>query len=1049
MRNFLFFLLFCLTGDVLLAQVRPDQTPTQLNPTNANWEFYSQKGGTSLRRCSVDSLGRNFRLEYYGGMSYVLPSGNPAPLRNRLVRTPGDSVFLVDFYGIGFLVSKPGGGGGSVLTTAPIVGNGTSGNRVRIDTTGAIAGQSLVFNGLAWTPSNAGVYVTGSLTGSGTPLLPLNVIDGGITGAKLATNAVDSNKIAVGSIGATDLSTVPLQKLQQRGATNGQLIGWNGTSWAPTTVSSGIGGSISGQQVAFAGSTANTIQGTDDFTFATSSGLALNRAITVSSNAKNSISSTNTATTNADYGNGLFPGITGRATVGDRVIGNALNASIIAGANNQVLNAAEISGTYTTGAFTGTTRNILALRDGGANRFLFKPDSLIISTPSIINAPTLTGSSATPALDISQTWNTTGTPTAINLNVTNTASNTNSNLLGLKVAGTNLFRVDVLGRVLTSPVSFAATSGVSEMFNSTSTFAAGAGSANFRPLSINYTLNNSGAQTGTATGIFLNATENNLNGMTHNLMDLQLSGSSLFTVARNGNVGVGTNSPTAQFTISGSTPTFRVDATGFTGNTYTGAGFTPNISTNTMLNVGRYSLAGPVLGGFAGNISEPALGLFGYTAGTNLAPAFLFSGWKPNGANRTAMTGTAPVVMFQTGLDGTWNSCLMSILANGNVGIGATSPTASLQVAPASAASAPAISTTGSWFTGGTSTTTKPHVLIEPTGTTSTAWNTNGTGLGVNSASTFSGNLIDLQQNGTSRFTVNGSGITTPNLAMEISNIAGYFGIKTRSIIGSPADGIMRLTNYNIDNFERLQFGGTTSSFPALQTAGVTTGTATFTGSSSTITTTTMSPVLRAGDIVTFSTTGTLPAELNSGQQYYVVGTPTATSFQISTTFGGSAITMSGAGTPTTTVTRSNAVYFRSADNSASANIQAANITGVDYRVTGDIFATGNKPTASYVQATGTAGTATVNYGSDLAFSLTFQSGSVPGLTDYVLITFSNPFPAGMKPIVTITPGTGAAANFGYAVEESSKSSSSFRIYRTGGTTTGACDINVHVIAGR
>jgi hypothetical protein len=67
------------------------------------------------------------------------------------------------------------------------------------------------------------------------------------------------------------------------------------------------------------------------------------------------------------------------------------------------------------------------------------------------------------------------------------------------------------------------------------------------------------------------------------------------------------------------------------------------------------------------------------------------------------------------------------------------------------AASAPPGAFTGTWFTGGTATTTKPQVLIEPTGTTSTAWSTSGTGLGVNAASGFAGRLLDLQTNGTSR----------------------------------------------------------------------------------------------------------------------------------------------------------------------------------------------------------------------------------------------------------------------------------------------------------
>jgi hypothetical protein len=67
------------------------------------------------------------------------------------------------------------------------------------------------------------------------------------------------------------------------------------------------------------------------------------------------------------------------------------------------------------------------------------------------------------------------------------------------------------------------------------------------------------------------------------------------------------------------------------------------------------------------------------------------------------------------------------------------------------AASTPPLDVTGTWFTGGTGTTTKPQVLIEPTGATSTAWSTSGTGLGVNAASGFAGNLLDLQVNGTTK----------------------------------------------------------------------------------------------------------------------------------------------------------------------------------------------------------------------------------------------------------------------------------------------------------
>jgi hypothetical protein len=67
--------------------------------------------------------------------------------------------------------------------------------------------------------------------------------------------------------------------------------------------------------------------------------------------------------------------------------------------------------------------------------------------------------------------------------------------------------------------------------------AGAAGASSYRIKNIIYTINNSGAQTGTATGIFLNATETALNGMGHNLMDLQVGGTSTFRVNRVGNIG--------------------------------------------------------------------------------------------------------------------------------------------------------------------------------------------------------------------------------------------------------------------------------------------------------------------------------------------------------------------------------------------------------------------------------------------------------------------------------------------------------------------------------
>ena len=61
------------------------------------------------------------------------------------------------------------------------------------------------------------------------------------------------------------------------------------------------------------------------------------------------------------------------------------------------------------------------------------------------------------------------------------------------------------------------------------------------------------------------------------------------------------------------------------------------------------------------------------------------------------------------------------------------------------AVSAPALSLTGTVFTGGSATTTKPMCLLEPSGTASTNWSTAGTVLGINAVSGFAGDLINLQ----------------------------------------------------------------------------------------------------------------------------------------------------------------------------------------------------------------------------------------------------------------------------------------------------------------
>jgi hypothetical protein len=75
----------------------------------------------------------------------------------------------------------------------------------------------------------------------------------------------------------------------------------------------------------------------------------------------------------------------------------------------------------------------------------------------------------------------------------------------------------------------------------------------------------------------------------------------------------------------------------------------------------------------------------------------------------------------------------------------------------ASASSAPAAYISGTWFAGAAA-TALPALYVSPAGTSAgTSWSASGTGFGVNAASGFAGNLLDLQINGTSEWNFSGT----------------------------------------------------------------------------------------------------------------------------------------------------------------------------------------------------------------------------------------------------------------------------------------------------
>jgi hypothetical protein len=91
-------------------------------------------------------------------------------------------------------------------------------------------------------------------------------------------------------------------------------------------------------------------------------------------------------------------------------------------------------GQYINLNINGTTR--FGVGGNGANMF----------------AGALGGSQSSPILDMTQTWNTSGTPSALRLNITDTASAAGSLLLDLQVGGASMAKISKAGRATFGPI---------------------------------------------------------------------------------------------------------------------------------------------------------------------------------------------------------------------------------------------------------------------------------------------------------------------------------------------------------------------------------------------------------------------------------------------------------------------------------------------------------------------------------------------------------------------------------------------------------------------
>ena len=108
---------------------------------------------------------------------------------------------------------------------------------------------------------------------------------------------------------------------------------------------------------------------------------------------------------------------------------------IVALPSTSILDSSAPGRTLLTAASASAQRSLLGLGTSDSPTFLAQT----------LSGQSLTGSQSTSLLNLSTTWNTTGTPTAILLNVTDTASNASSLLMNLQVGGVNRFGINKSG----------------------------------------------------------------------------------------------------------------------------------------------------------------------------------------------------------------------------------------------------------------------------------------------------------------------------------------------------------------------------------------------------------------------------------------------------------------------------------------------------------------------------------------------------------------------------------------------------------------------------
>lgn len=510
----------------------------------------------------------------------------------------------------------------------------------------------------------------------------------------------------------------------------------------------------------------------------------------------------NTYTDASNYERGVFSWsvTTNVLTIGAMALGTGTRRSVTwegethlfrAGGNDRF---AITNGTVT--ATANVEPNASATRDLGSTLLRWRNgyfNQLTVGVVDNVTALTISGSSLTAAnaqslVSLSQTWNTTGSPTGFLANFTNTASGASTNLFDWQLGGVSQFKLHK-------------STGLS-LFQGGQTLTIGSAAINSDNGSFTYGTNNCKL-------IFSSNLLLQRNGVSANSYQLFRT----YTDA--------SNQAYLEQTWSGNNAFIRTVGAG----TGTQGDLLFNVTTTRVDTAGRFCI--------------------GTSSGTSLSSPFTIT--ADGGGNGFTVIGTGATLLVQQG--GVLSSVVASsstvpFVIGTSAGATVAGSEVRLIVAgsthhsfQANTTSTAGVSLSGAVFSGGTGTTTFPYYLHSVTGATAvTTWSTSGTFFGVNAASSFAGRFFDYRINGSANLV--GALDNAGNLYVANSiqfnnagsvNVTGISVHSTGLLIAAesawPAkflsSGVRFLSTASIQFSDGTAFGGTSDVFVYRGGAGI------------------------------------------------------------------------------------------------------------------------------------------------------------------------------------------------------------------------------------